>query len=72
MVEVVKMLVVAEQYGIDRANFTSRPGRAGRLFQDNTPRLITSWGIEGGICKHPHPGQFDEEGRTANKSKIYV
>jgi hypothetical protein len=67
MIEIVRMLVVAEQHGIDLADIIGAERRANQLFQLHMRQLISAGLIEGRIGEQPEAVDFDQRGGAADQ-----
>ena len=67
MIEIVRMLIVAQQHRIDFADRLRFHGGSRELFQLHMRQLIAARRIEGGIGQQPKAVDFDQRGRTADQ-----
>src|SRR6185437_13430115 len=67
-VEIVGMLVVAEQRRIDRAHLLGRERRPRGLPQEHAS-LVFAWRVESGIGQESHAVEFDENRRSADEGQ---
>jgi hypothetical protein len=67
MIEIVRMLVMTEQYRIDRADCVGAQRRAGQLFEFHMRQLIVAGRIEGRIGEQPEPVDLDQRGGAADQ-----
>ena len=68
MVEIVEMLVVAEQHGVDGADSFGRQRRTRGLPQKHSP-LVVARRIEGGIGHEFQPLELDENRRPPDEGQ---
>src|SRR5208337_2256684 len=66
-VEIVGMLVMTEEHGVDPAHLIGGERGAFLLRQRHSAGIVATRRIEGGICEEAEPGRFDEHSRAANK-----
>jgi hypothetical protein len=69
MVEIVRVLVVAQQHGIDRADVVRTNGRRAGLLQRDMRQLILAWQVESRIGQQTKPSEFDEDRGAADQSE---
>ena len=67
MIEIVGMLVVAEQHRIDAADCFRAERGTGEFFQLHMRQLIGAGGIEGRIGEQPKSVDLDERGGAADQ-----
>ena len=67
MIEVVRMLVVAEQHRVDLADLVRAQCRTRQFFQFHMRQLIGAGRVEGGIGEQPEAVDFDERGGAADQ-----
>ena len=68
VIEVVEVLVVAEQHCVDGANLRGRDCRTSGLLQHNASGLILARRIERRIGQNAQASHFDQYGGAANQS----
>src|SRR6202020_1186455 len=68
-VEVVEMLIVAQQHSIKRTNLFNPQSRPRELLVPNRRCLIIAGRIERGVGQQSQPVELDERGRAANKGE---
>ncbi len=67
-IEIVEMLIVAEQHGVDRADIARRQSRPGELPQGDRA-LVFAGRVEGRVGQEPQAVEFDEHGRAADEGQ---
>src|SRR5215813_15484946 len=67
-IEIVSMLVVAQEYRVDLSDLICRPRRPGELFQRDMRQLVFTWSIKCRISEQAETVRFDECSGTANQS----
>ena len=67
MIEVVGVLVVAEQHGVDLADLVRAERGPGQLFQFDMRQLIGAGRVKGRIGEQPKAVDFDERGGAADQ-----
>src|SRR5262249_5930642 len=67
-IEIIGVLVVAEEYGIDLPDLGCRARRTAELLQRDMRQLIFAWSVEGRIGEQAEAIGFDERGGPANES----
>ena len=67
MVEIVSVLVVAEQHGVDGAQLVCRQGRSRSLGQRDMRQRIVAGKMEGRIGKQPEAVDLDQRRRAADQ-----
>src|SRR5262249_15996400 len=65
--EIIGVLVVAEEYGIDLPDLGCRARRTAELLQRDMRQLIFTWSVEGRIGEQAEAIGFDELGGPANE-----
>ncbi len=67
MIEIVGMLIVAQQHGVDLADRIGAERRAGQLLQLDVRQFVGAGIIEGRIGEQAKAVDFDECGGAANE-----
>jgi hypothetical protein len=67
MVEVVGMLVVAQEHGIDFADGLGRERGGRRLYERRVRQLVLARRIEGWVGENAKSGRFQESRRPADE-----
>src|SRR5262249_41296656 len=67
-IEIVSMLVVAQEYRVDLSDLICRRRRSGELFQRDMRQLVFTWSIKCRISEQVETVRFDECSGTANQS----
>jgi len=72
VVQIVEMMIVAEQHSVDPTDVAYRYSWTGSLAMDDGAMrpLILAWGIEGGICEQAEVAVFDENGGAADQGEL--
>jgi hypothetical protein len=69
VVEIIRMLIVAEQHSVDDANVVDRQGRTACLRQLNVRQLIVARRVKRRIGEEPETGDFNQHGWTADQGQ---
>src|SRR5262249_38502232 len=67
-IEIVSMLVVAQEYRVDLSDLVCRPRRPGELFQRDRRHIVSTWGTKGRTSSQEEAVRSDECSGTANQS----
>jgi hypothetical protein len=69
IVEIVAVLVVAEQHRIDGADVLGAHGRTAGLRQGHVRQFVVARTVEGRIGDEAEAGDLDQHGRTADQGE---
>jgi hypothetical protein len=70
MVEIVGVLVVAQQHRVDLADCIRGQGRTRSLGQGDIAQPVLTGSIEGGLSDEAEAARFDQHGRSADERDV--